>query len=254
MTFTVVIPARLDSTRLPRKVLADIGGRPMVAHVHDRAMASGAGWVVVATDSDEVAQACRGFGAEVLMTRRDHPSGTDRLAEAAAILGLPGEAVVVNLQGDEPLMPASLLGQVAEDLAAHPDAAVATLCAPLTGADAVFDPGVVKVVRDRAGYALYFSRAPIPWDRDRFAGAAPKLPADSVHARHLGIYAYRAGYLSHFAAAGPCDLERTERLEQLRALWAGERIHVAEAREAPPAGVDTAADLERVRGLLARTP
>jgi 3-deoxy-manno-octulosonate cytidylyltransferase (CMP-KDO synthetase) len=247
LSFTVVVPARLGSTRLPEKVLADIGGRPMLAHVHDRARESGAARVVVATDSEAVAGACAGFGAEALRTAAGHPSGTDRIAEAVARLGLGPDAVVVNLQGDEPLMPPELLGQVAGDLEAHGDAAIATLCVPLAGARELADPNVVKVVRDRAGYALYFSRAPVPWSRDAGAGGAPE---PGLHARHLGLYAYRAGYLARYAALGPCPLEQRERLEQLRALWAGERIHVADARAAPPPGVDTAADLERVRRQL----
>ncbi len=252
MSFVVIIPARYASQRLPGKPLLPIGDKPMVQHVYERALESGAGRVAVATDDVRIAEVVEGFGGEVCMTAAEHASGTDRLAEAAEQLGLEDEQVVVNLQGDEPLMPPALLHQVAEDMEAHPDASVTTLCTPIHTAAELFDPHVVKVVSDAAGYALYFSRAVIPWDRDAFAVTTEELPPQAEHYRHLGIYAYRTGFLRRYSSLEPCALERMESLEQLRVLWAGERIHVAEAAERPGHGVDTAADLERVRGLLAQ--
>ncbi len=252
MTFHVIIPARYGSTRLPGKVLADIQGRPMLRHVYDNARASGAERVVVATDSERVAEACRAFGGEVCMTSREHPTGTDRLAEAAQRLGLADDAVVVNVQGDEPLLPQQLIHQVANDLATHGDADIATLCEPVRSAGELFDPHVVKVVRDAAGYALYFSRAPIPWHRDGFSATERQLPPGGSHYRHLGLYAYRVAYLRFFASHPPCEVERLESLEQLRALHGGHRIHVAVALTPPGMGVDTPEDLERVRGMIER--
>ncbi len=252
MTFSVIIPARYDSSRLPGKVLADIQGRPMVQHVYERALRSGAASVLVATDNERVKAACEGFGAEVVMTAASHRTGTDRLAEAARITGELAERIVVNVQGDEPLLPSSLIRQVAENLDAHADADVATLCQRIAHHDELFDPHVVKVVADAQGYALYFSRAPIPWHRDEFMADEISLPADSMHFRHIGLYAYRVSYLEYFASHAPCALELAESLEQLRALHGGHRIHVAEALEAPGHGVDTQADLERVRELMAQ--
>ncbi|AYC33416.1 3-deoxy-manno-octulosonate cytidylyltransferase [Pseudomonas cavernae] len=248
--FTVVIPARYASTRLPGKPLQDIAGKPMVQHVWEQACKSQAQRVVVATDDARIVAACQGFGAEVLLTREDHNSGTDRLAEVAGQLGLAGDAIVVNVQGDEPLIPPALIDQVAANLAAHPEAAIATLAEPIAEAAALFNPNVVKVVTDRNGLALTFSRAPLPWARDAFAVSREQLPAGVPYRRHIGIYAYRAQFLHNFVAWGPCWLEDGECLEQLRALWHGVRIHVADALQAPPAGVDTAEDLERVRRLL----
>lgn len=251
--FRVVIPARYASTRLPGKPLADIGGRPMIQHVWARAIESGAEQIVVATDDKRVEDAARGFGADVCLTGRRHHSGTDRIAEVVDRYGWPDEAVVVNLQGDEPAMPPVLLQQVAGALAAHPDAAVATLAVPVHGRDELFDPNVVKVVADRNGYALYFSRAPIPWHRDSFPDRSGALPEGAGFWRHLGIYAYRVGFLRRFVTWPAADLETCEALEQLRALWRGERIHVGLARERPAAGVDTPDDLERVRRVLAQS-
>lgn len=248
--FHVIIPARYGSTRLPGKPLLDIGGEPMIAHVYRRAAECGASGVVVATDDPRIAAAAQAAGARVCLTRADHPSGTDRLAEVVEQLGLGDDAIVVNLQGDEPLMPPALLSQVAEDLAAHPDAAISTLCAPLDGSEQVADPNVVKVVRDKAGYALYFSRASIPWQRDAMAGGGAAAADVDGFRRHLGIYAYRAGFLRRYSQWQPAPIEQAEALEQLRALWEGERIHVVEAAVPPPAGVDTQEDLERVRALL----
>ncbi|MDA8483025.1 3-deoxy-manno-octulosonate cytidylyltransferase [Pseudomonas resinovorans] len=248
--FTVVIPARYASTRLPGKPLQDIAGKPMVQLVWEQARRSAAQRVVVATDDARIVEACAAFGAEVLLTRVDHNSGTDRLAEVASQLGLASDAIVVNVQGDEPLIPPAIIDQVAANLAAHPEAGIATLAEPIEDVQALFNPNVVKVVADLNGLALTFSRAPLPWARDAFAVNRDQLPADVPYRRHIGIYAYRAGFLHNFVAWGPCWLENTECLEQLRALWHGVRIHVADALEAPPAGVDTPEDLERVRRLL----
>ncbi len=248
--FTVVIPARYASTRLPGKPLQDICGKPMIQHVWEQACKSSAQRVVVATDDARIVEACNGFGAEVVLTRVDHNSGTDRLAEVASALGLAGDAIVVNVQGDEPLIPPAVIDQVAANLAAHPEAAMSTLAEPIEEVAALFNPNVVKVVTDQNGLALTFSRAPLPWARDAFAANRDQLPAGVPYRRHIGIYAYRAQFLHNFVSWGPCWLEDTECLEQLRALFHGERIHVADALEAPQAGVDTQEDLERVRRLL----
>lgn len=248
--FIVVIPARFSSSRLPGKPLQDIAGKPMVQHVWEQAKKSSAARVVVATDDARIFEVCQGFGAEVLMTDAAHNSGTDRLAEVATQLGLASDAIVVNVQGDEPLIPPSIIDQVAANLAANPQAGIATLAEPIEDVQALFNPNVVKVVCDKSGLALTFSRAPLAWARDAFAKTRDELPAGVPYRRHIGIYAYRAGFLHDFVAWGSCWLEDTECLEQLRALWNGVRIHVADALEAPPAGVDTPEDLERVRRLL----
>ncbi len=250
IAFTVVIPARFASSRLPGKPLQEIAGKPMVQHVWEQARKSSAQRVVIATDDARIVEACRGFGAEVLLTREEHNSGTDRLAEVASQLGLAGNAIVVNVQGDEPLIPPAIIDQVAANLAAHPEAAIATLAEPIEDVAALFNPNVVKVASDQSGLALTFSRAPLPWARDAFAASREQLPAGVPYRRHIGIYAYRAQFLHDFVAWGPCWLEDTECLEQLRALWHGVRIHVADASQTPPAGVDTPQDLERVRRLL----
>ncbi|MDT4788257.1 3-deoxy-manno-octulosonate cytidylyltransferase [Pseudomonas jinjuensis] len=248
--FTVVIPARYASTRLPGKPLQDIAGKPMIQHVWEQARRSGATQVVVATDDARIREACEGFGAQALLTRADHNSGTDRLAEVADALGLADDAIVVNVQGDEPLIPPSIIDQVAGNLAAHPEAGIATLAEPIHEVAALFNPNIVKVVSDCNGLALTFSRATLPWARDALAASRDLLPAGVPYRRHIGIYAYRARFLRDFVAWGPCWLEDTECLEQLRALWHGVRIHVADALEAPQAGVDTPEDLERVRRIL----
>ncbi|WPO98769.1 3-deoxy-manno-octulosonate cytidylyltransferase [Pseudomonas sp. HR96] len=249
--FTVVIPARFASSRLPGKPLQLIAGKPMVQWVWEQARKSSASRVVVATDDARIVQACQAFGAEVLMTRVEHNSGTDRLAEVATALGLAADAIVVNVQGDEPLIPPVVIDQVARNLAAHVEAGMATLAEPIEKVAALFNPNIVKVSTDQNGLALTFSRAPLPWARDDFARDREQLPAGVPYRRHIGIYAYRAGFLQDFVGWGPCWLETCESLEQLRALWHGVRIHVADAIEAPPTGVDTPEDLERVRRLLA---
>lgn len=252
MSFTrVVIPARFASMRLPGKPLASIGGRPMIQWVWERARQSGADEVLIATDHESVAAACAGFGAEVCMTAHTHASGTDRIAEVAARQGWAEDDIVVNVQGDEPFLPPALVRQVAELLTLHPEADVGTLGTPIHSLEEYLDPNVVKLVTRADGAALYFSRGPIPWHRD---GAPAGLGSQRLYEgamRHLGLYSYRVGALQRLAAAAPCRLEETERLEQLRALWLGMRIQVDAALEVPPGGVDTPADLERLNRLLA---
>jgi 3-deoxy-manno-octulosonate cytidylyltransferase (CMP-KDO synthetase) len=250
--FTVVIPARMRSTRLPGKMLAEVCGKPLVAWTAERARASGAAQVVIATDHADIAGALGALGWRTCMTSPAHPSGTDRIAEAARALGLASAAIVVNVQGDEPLIDPALVRTVAATLAAHPGAAIATAAHPIDSAATFFDPNVVKVVLDEAGCASYFSRAPIPYARDAFAASRERLPEGFEALRHIGIYAYRVGFLERYAALTPTAAERFEALEQLRALGHGERIVVARWDEAMAPGVDTAEDLERVRRLLAK--
>ncbi|HSQ81476.1 MAG TPA: 3-deoxy-manno-octulosonate cytidylyltransferase [Casimicrobiaceae bacterium] len=250
MSFTVLIPARYASTRLPGKPLADIGGKPMIVQVARRARQSGARRVVVATDDARIADAVLAHGVEAILTRADHPTGTDRLAEAAAALGLAADETVVNVQGDEPLLDPALMRRTADLLGAHPDAAIATACHPIGDARDAFSPNVVKVALDARGYALYFSRATIPWARDAFAADRSTIPAGLPIYRHYGLYAYRVGFLQAFPALAAAPIERFEALEQLRALWHGHRIVVEIAHGAPAPGVDTAEDLERVRLLF----
>lgn len=249
--FRAVIPARYASTRLPGKPLAEIAGRPMIQHVHERVAASGAAEVIVATDDERVARACASFGAEVQMTSASHASGTDRLAEVAARRGWQATDVVVNVQGDEPLLPSALVRQAAALLAADPGADLATLGTPILTLEEFLDPAVVKVVRRADGRALYFSRAPIPWHRDDAPGGPATQRNFSGAWRHLGLYAYRVAALQRLAAAAPAPLELAEKLEQLRALHLGMAITIGEALERPGPGVDTPEDLERVRALLA---
>ena len=246
LAFKVVIPARLNSSRLPGKVLRDILGRPMIAHVWAAACQTGADEVIVATDDVQVEAACRRFGATVCMTRADHPSGTDRLNEVAEQRGWSADTLLVNLQGDEPLMPPALVRQAASLLASDAEADIATLAHPLHDDAEFADPNVVKVVQDVRGYALYFSRAPIPWWRD----GAPRRPS-ALALRHIGLYAYRVGALAQFAGLPAAELEVCEALEQLRALSHGLRIRLGVIDSPPPRGVDTEADLvaatERLR-------
>jgi 3-deoxy-manno-octulosonate cytidylyltransferase (CMP-KDO synthetase) len=246
MNFKVVIPARYASTRLPGKPLLEIAGKPMVQHVYQRALDSGADEVVIATDDERIAQSARGFGAEVCMTSTEHRSGTDRIEEVVRTHGWPEDTIVVNLQGDEPSMPAILVEQVARDMNEHSEAVVTTLSTPITEREVLFDPHVVKVVTDAFGYALYFSRAPIPWHRDEFVHPERPLPQGGGFARHIGLYAYRAGFLEHYVNWPPAPIEVAESLEQLRVLWHGGRIHVSTAAEQPGHGVDTKEDLVRV--------
>jgi 3-deoxy-manno-octulosonate cytidylyltransferase (CMP-KDO synthetase) len=240
--FTVIIPARLASTRLPRKPLADIGGKPMIVRVAQRALLSAATQVVVATDSEEILQACQANQIEAVLTRSDHPTGTDRLGEVAQKLKLEPNAIVVNVQGDEPFIPPSLINEVAESLANHPECAIATAGLPITDESEINNPNAVKIALAKSGQALYFSRAPIPFLRD---------PGTVIHGtrciRHIGIYAYRASFLNEFSKLDPAPIEQSEALEQLRALWHGYRIQVMLTQEAPPAGVDTPEDLVRAQ-------
>jgi 3-deoxy-manno-octulosonate cytidylyltransferase (CMP-KDO synthetase) len=249
--FRVVIPARMRSTRLAGKMLADIAGKPLVAWVAERARESGASEVVVATDHEDIEGAVRALGWKAVRTSAAHPSGTDRLAEAAAVLGYAADEIVVNVQGDEPLIDPALIRAVAAELARHPLASIATAAHPIESAETFFDPNVVKVVTDEAGLALYFSRAPIPYARDAFAQGRAALPQGFTALRHIGIYAYRVRYLREYAALTPTAAERFEALEQLRALGHGHRIAVARWNGTLEPGVDTAQDLERVRRRLA---
>jgi 3-deoxy-manno-octulosonate cytidylyltransferase (CMP-KDO synthetase) len=242
--YIVVIPARMASERLPGKPLRMIGDKPMIAWVHDRASRSGAAEVIVATDSAEIETACRSIGADVEMTAATHASGTDRIAEVATRRGWPDDRIVINVQGDEPLIPPSLIDQLAALLAQDAAAGMATLMTPVADMAEFLDPNSAKVVTDAAGAALYFSRAPIPASRDG------NLPA--IARRHIGLYGYRVGCLRRLAEAPVAPLEQAERLEQLRALWLGQRIAIADAVEVPPRGVDTEADLELVRTLVSK--
>ncbi|MBN8746621.1 3-deoxy-manno-octulosonate cytidylyltransferase [Xylophilus ampelinus] len=251
MSFTVLIPARLASTRLPDKPLADIAGLPMVVRVAQRAAQSSASRVVVAADDARIAEACNRHGVDVLLTRVDHPSGSDRLAEACTLLGLPDDEIVVNVQGDEPLIDPALIDAVAHALAARPEVPMSTAVHAIDSLDDFTNPNVVKAVLDDAGHALYFSRAPIPWPRDCSGRGAPAALPEPPPLRHIGIYGYRAGFVRRFPSLTAAPLERTEALEQLRVLWHGHRIAVHVSARAPGPGVDTPEDLVRVRALLA---
>ena len=258
MSFTVLIPARLASTRLPGKPLADIGGLPMVVRVAQRAARSSAARVVVAADDPRIVAACEAHGVQALLTRADHATGSDRLAEACALLALPDDAIVVNVQGDEPLIDPALINAVAGLLAAQPALPMSTAAHPIDHPGDYANPNVVKVVLDAQGLALYFSRAPIPWWRDGAGApsgehgphALPALPTPAP-LRHIGLYGYRAGFVRRFPALPASPLEQTESLEQLRVLWHGHRIAVHVSATAPGAGVDTPEDLARVRALFA---
>ena len=246
--FTVIVPARLASTRLPHKPLADIHGLPMVVRVAQRAALSNASQVVVAADSIEVVQACQAHGVRAMLTQVDHPSGSDRLAEASALLGLKPHDVVVNVQGDEPLINPELINQVAELLVQRPSASMSTAAHEIHELAEFTNPNVVKVVIDQTQLALYFSRAPIPWWRDGFAKGIQTLPQPAP-LRHIGIYAYRVGFLQSFPTLQAAPIETGEALEQLRALWHGHKIAVHITPDVPGPGVDTPEDLERVRAL-----
>jgi 3-deoxy-manno-octulosonate cytidylyltransferase (CMP-KDO synthetase) len=253
-SFTVIIPARFASTRLPAKALADIGGKPMVIRVAEQAAASGASAVWIATDHDAIAAAANRHGVRVIRSQAEHASGTDRIAEAVRLIGLAPDDIVVNVQGDEPQMPPQIVRDVARQLANATEAVMATACHPIEYVDEFLNPNVVKAVLDANSFATYFSRAPIPYPRDRFAeltagqaGGRAKMPAGMIAFRHLGIYAYRAQFLAQYAGLSAAPTERLESLEQLRVLWHGYRIAVSVIDEAPPAGVDTPEDLVRVR-------
>ena len=251
MDYTVIIPARMASSRLPDKPLADIAGLPMVVRVAQRAAQSGARRVVVAADDPRVVTACQQHGIEALLTRQDHVSGSDRLAEACELLGLADDALVVNVQGDEPLLPPVLIDDVARVLAERPEADMGTAAHAIHDLAEFTNPNVVKVVMDARQLALYFSRAPIPWWRDGQQDGSFKALPSPAPLRHIGIYSYRAGFLRRFPTLPPAPIESLESLEQLRALWHGHRIAVHVTEAAPGPGVDTPADLERVRGIFA---
>ncbi|MGF1762093.1 3-deoxy-manno-octulosonate cytidylyltransferase [Aliivibrio kagoshimensis] len=249
MSFTVIIPARYQSSRLPGKPLADICGKPMIQWVYEQACQAGAEQVIIATDDERIASVVSAFGGEVCMTSPDHQSGTERLAEVIEKFNISDDQIVVNVQGDEPLIPPAIIRQVADNLAAV-SAPMATLGVEIEHQDEVFNPNAVKVVTDEQGFALYFSRATIPWDRDNFSQQPVQISSPLL--RHVGIYAYRAGFINTYINWQPSVLEKIECLEQLRVLWYGERIHVAVASEAPPAGVDTPEDLAQVCQIISQ--
>lgn len=251
MSFKIVIPARYKSSRLPGKPLLDIAGKPMIQHVYERAQESLAVDVIIATDDIRIEQVVRDFGADVCMTRADHPSGTDRLAEVASLRNFDDDDIIVNVQGDEPCLPAALINQVADDLNQHQDADIASLYSQITQEKQIFDPNVVKAVMDNDGYAMYFSRAPIPWMREHF-NRDSTLPPELPHYRHIGLYGYRASFLKHYSELKPCVLEQEESLEQLRAMFYGKKIHLTAAQIDTGHGVDTEEDLIEVRRLLSQ--
>ena len=250
--FTVIIPARYESSRLPGKVLADIDGKPMIQWVAEKANLSGAKRVIIATDNDKVAQAVESFGGEVCITRADHQSGTERLAEVVELCNIADDEIVVNVQGDEPFIPSTNIAQVAQNLANQSLAQMATLAVKIEEADEAFNPNAVKVLCDKDGYALYFSRATIPYDRQRFLMSEIQDEIGDFYLRHVGIYAYRAGFINKYISWPTSALEQIEALEQLRVLWQGEKIHVDVAKSRLPVeGVDTAEDLEKARRYAA---
>jgi len=249
--FKVVIPARYGSSRLPAKPLMDIAGKPMVVHVYERALLSKAKTVVVATDDERIVQALKPYGAKVVMTSPNHPSGTDRLQEVAAKMRWDDDDIIVNVQGDEPLIPPEVINQVAANLAANRQAGIATLAEAIENVAQLTNPNIVKLVRDANNMAMYFSRATMPWARDAFAQGIHELPVKDLYWRHLGIYAYRVSFLNAYVKWPPAVLEQVEALEQLRALYYGVKIHVDKASVSLPAGVDTQEDLERVRAIVA---
>lgn len=250
MQFNVVIPARYASQRLPGKPLADLHGKPLVLHVADRARESGASNIIVATDDTRIYDVCRSAGVVAEMTRSDHGSGTDRIAEVAQRLGWDSDAIVVNLQGDEPLMAGSTIRQVAALLAKHESAQLATLCTPITSLAEFLNPNVVKVVADRSGMAMYFSRAPIPWNREDTDQTSGSQQSWACAFRHIGLYAYRVATLENLTKAPVCEIEQIEKLEQLRALWNGMNIAVETANEIPGPSVDTPEDLAHVAKIM----
>ena len=252
MSFTIIIPARMKSTRLPEKPLKDILGKPMIVRVAEAARRTKASRIAVATDHEAILEACRAAGVECVLTSPDHPTGTDRLAEAARLLGIGPDEIVVNVQGDEPLMPPQIVNDGADLLARRPECAIATAAHTIHSVEDFMNPNVVKVELDHRGNALTFSRAPIPWPRDAFRADPKKLPEGFRALHHLGLYTYRAAFLEKFPTLPPAPIEEAESLEQLRALWNGEKIAVLVLDAALPAGVDTEADLERVREVFRR--
>ncbi|WP_317929182.1 3-deoxy-manno-octulosonate cytidylyltransferase [Halioxenophilus sp. WMMB6] len=254
MSFSIIIPARYSSSRLPAKPLKDIAGKPMIQRVYEQALLSEADQVYVATDDDRIVEVVQGFNGNVLLTDSGHPSGTDRLQQAASLLGLGEEEILVNVQGDEPLIPPSVINQVAANLSLHQAASAATLCEDIESMADFENPNIVKVVSDSQSMALYFSRAPIPWPRDAFAQKPRQMPEGHPCHRHIGIYAYRVGLLNQFVRWQAAPLEGVESLEQLRILHHGAKIHVAVACDLVPGGVDTEEDLAKVRARFASNP
>jgi 3-deoxy-manno-octulosonate cytidylyltransferase (CMP-KDO synthetase) len=249
MAFSVVIPARFHSSRLPGKPLLDIGGISMLERVYQQACKSGASQVYIATDHMDIVNHANGFCGTVIMTREDHATGTDRLQEVAQYLALPDDHIVVNVQGDEPFIPPNLINQVADNLRQYTDASIATLAEPIDDIDQVFDANAVKVVRNAANMAMYFSRAPLPWNRNWNKTKTKQVQKDA-YLRHIGLYAYRVGFLHRYVSWRQANYENLESLEQLRALYHGESVHVDLAPEGMPAGIDTPDDLTRVRDFL----
>lgn len=254
--FHIIIPARLNSERLPKKVLLDIGGKPMIQHVYERARASGAASVTIATDDESIESVCEQFGATVCMTQSTHRSGTERIAEAAANIGFDEDEIVVCLQADEPLMSPQLIAEAANQLSMHDHVKVATLATPLKASEELLNPNIVKVILNYRNVAIYFSRAPIPWERDQFAklysdpASRASLKLADAYYRHIGLYAYRAAFLETYASWSACALEKLESLEQLRIIWNGYRIHVGLTDVKVPGGVDTPEDYARVKSAV----
>ncbi len=251
MGFYVVIPARYASTRLPGKPLCEIAGKTMIQHVYERALESDAEKIIIATDDKRIQVVAEGFGAEVCMTLDTHPSGTDRLAEVVELLGCHDDQIIVNLQGDEPLMPPSLINQTAENLANNGDASVATLCKPIGNCAELFDWHRVKVTMDQNGYALYFSRSAIPWPGAAYTQASQSLPADAGYFSHIGLYGYRTSFIKEYVTWAPCPHEKVESLEQLRVLWHGHKIHVGITDSYPGLSIDTAEELAKLEAIMA---
>jgi 3-deoxy-manno-octulosonate cytidylyltransferase (CMP-KDO synthetase) len=251
MATYIVIPARYQSTRLPGKALVDIGGKPMIQHVYERSQSAGIGEVIIATDDQRIVAAAEKFGAKVCLTSAKHQSGTERISEVIEKFKFADDDIIVCVQGDEPLIPSGIIKQVADNLASEKIASVATLCEPIDDMKDIFNLQINKVIMDNQGYAIYFSHTPIPWYRDGFTEHEKKLPQDFQYYRHIGIYAYRAGFVKRYVSWEPSPIEQIEKLEQLRILWYGEKIHVAIAVENPGPGVDTPEDLAMVCSLIA---
>jgi 3-deoxy-manno-octulosonate cytidylyltransferase (CMP-KDO synthetase) len=249
--YKIVIPARYGSSRLPGKPLIELAGKPMIQHVYERALATGVADIVIATDDQRIFDVARGFGANVVMTSIDHENGTERIAEVAQKLGWSGDDVIVNVQGDEPLIPRELIELTAKGLLDHPQAGMSSLCTPIESAEDAFDPNAVKVVLDNAGFAMYFSRAPIPWDRELYKSGQANVTQIAPVYRHIGMYGYRVSFLQHYASMEVTALEQAECLEQLRALCYGVKIHMGIIDQPPGHGVDTPDDVARVEAQLA---
>lgn len=248
--YKIVIPARYGSSRLPGKPLIELVGKPMVQHVYERALEAGASEVLVATDDERIQKVVEGFAGQVVMTSPEHENGTERIAEVASLKGWEKDTVIVNLQGDEPLIPKSLIELTAKGLIDHPDAGMSSVCTPISSTEDVFNPNVVKVVLNQRQFAMYFSRATIPWDRDLYKQGTDQVSQQMPVYRHIGMYGYRVSFLQQYQTMSACPLETTESLEQLRALWYGVGIHMSVIEEAPGHGIDTPEDVTRVEQLL----